>query len=283
MFFERISNGWELAKESWGVLRMDKELIAFPLFSGIAGLLVFASFAVPLWSTGYLDALSDDPNAFQDPIAWVISFAFYFVNYFVIVFFNSALIACAVKRFRGGDPTLAYGFQASMQRLPQIAGWALVSATVGILLRAIEQSNERAGQIAAALLGMAWSIATYFVVPVLVVEGVGPIEAIKRSGSVLKRTWGEAISANFGIGFIGFLASLPAIALILLGAYVIGQASAALGIILIVVGILGLMLVGLISSALDAIVLAALYLYANDGDIPGQFNTRLLRQAFATR
>lgn len=258
--FERIANGWELAKESWGVLKMDKELVIFPFLSGLSCLFVLASFAVPLWSTGYIDAFSDDPEAFQDPITWVISFAFYFVNYFVIVFFNSALVACAVKRFRGGDPNLGDGFRASMGRLPQIAAWSLVSATVGILLRAIEQSNERAGQIASAILGTAWSIATYFVVPVLVVEGVGPWEALKRSTSVLKRTWGEALSANFGIGFITFLATLPAILLLFVGGYVATQTSVALGGAIIVLGIVGIMLVGLISSALDAILLAALYL-----------------------
>jgi hypothetical protein len=210
----------------------------------------------------------------------VISFAFYFVNYFVVVFFNSALVACAVIRFRGGDPNLADGFNASMRRLPQIASWALVSATVGILLRAIEQSNEKAGQIVSAILGTAWSIATYFVVPVLVVEGVGPFEAFKRSASVLKRTWGEAFSANFGIGFISFIATLPAILLLFGGGYVASQVNAALGIALIVVGILGIMLVGLISSALNAIVLAALYLYAADGEVPRQFDNALLRDAF---
>lgn len=281
--FERIANGWELAKESARVLRLDKELLVFPLLSGIACLIVLASFAVPLWLGGYPEALSEDPEPFREPLNWLILFAFYFVNYFVIVCFNSALVACAVIRFRGGDPTLADGFRAAGNRLPQIAGWALVSATVGVILRAIESRSERAGRFVAGLLGTAWTIATYFVVPVLVVERLGPIEACKRSVAVLRRTWGEALSANFGIGVIVFLAMLPAIALLFGGGVLLAQEQFALGGALLGLGLVALLVVSLVSSALNAIVLAALYLYAADDAVPRGFDQRVLERAFAGR
>jgi hypothetical protein len=281
--FERIANGWELAKESARVLRLDKELLVFPLLSGIACLMVLASFAVPLWLVGHGEALADDPDQFREPLNWLILFAFYFVNYFVIVFFNSALVACAVIRFRGGDPTLADGFRAAGNRLPQIAGWALVSATVGVILRAIESRSQRAGRFVAGLLGTAWTIATYFVVPVLVVERLGPIEAFQRSVAVLRRTWGEALTANFGIGVIVFLAALPAIALLFGGVYCLAQEQLALGGTLLVLGVAGLLVVSLVSSALNAIVLAALYLYAADDAVPSGFDRQVLQTAFAGR
>lgn len=281
--FERIANGWELAKESARVLRLDKELLVFPLLSGIACLLVLASFAVPLWILEGGETLADDPERFREPLLWLLLFAFYFVNYFVIVFFNSALVACAVIRFRGGDPTLADGFRAAGNRLPQIAGWALVSATVGVILRAIESRSERAGRFVAGLLGAAWTIATYFVVPVLVVERLGPIEAFQRSVAVLRRTWGEALSANFGIGVMVFLATLPAAALVAGGGYFLAQQQIALGASLLILGLAALLIVSLISSALNAIVLAALYLYAADGAVPSGFDRRVLESAFAAR
>jgi hypothetical protein len=279
--FERIGKGWALAKESWTVLKFDPELLVFPAVSGVACLLVLASFAVPLWFTGYIEVLSNNEDAFRDPLAWVIGFAFYFVNYFVIVFFNSALVACAVIRFRGGDPTLADGFRAAMSRLPQIAGWAAVSATVGIILKAIESRSEKLGQIVVGLLGTAWSIATYFVVPVLVVEKLGPVDAAKRSVAILKKAWGESIVANFGIGLFVFLATLPGIALIVIGAFVAATKTAALGIALIVLGVVWTLLVSLISSTLNTIIIAALYLYAADGETPQHFDGGLLRDAFA--
>lgn len=280
--FDRMARGWELAKGSWTVLKLDKELLVFPLISGIACLLVLASFALPLWNTGYLETVLDEQAA-DDPVGWVILFAFYVVNYFVIVFFNSALIGCAIIRFKGGDPTVADGFRAASARLPQILAWAVVSATVGLVLRIIESKSERTGRFVAGLLGMAWSVVTYFVVPVIVIERAGPIEATKRSLATLRKTWGEALTANFGIGVIVFLAMLVAAVPLILGVVAVSSGMAILGAFGIAVGIGLIILVGVISSALDGILIGALYLYAAEGEAPRHFDGRLLRDAFGAR
>lgn len=282
--FERLSNGWEMAQESYRVLKLDKELLLFPLFSGICCTLVMASFLVPAFLNDQFRAIMDNPDAAaENPVVWILTFLFYFLNYFVIVFFNSALVACAIIRFRGGDPTVADGFRAASKRLPVIFGWALVSATVGILLKAIESRNEKVGAILSAILGAGWTIATYFVVPVLVVENVGPVDAVKRSWGVMRKTWGESLGANFGVGFIVFLGTIVCFLPLFGGGYLLAQGSAALGGVLMVVGLIGLMIVSLVSSALNTIILAALYLYAADHEAPQNFDQRLLRNAFATR
>jgi hypothetical protein len=279
--FDRISNGWQLAKQSFDVLRLDKELLFFPLMSGIACALVLASFLLPLWLTNSLQvALDEGGELAANPLAWIVVFAFYFVNFFVIVFFNAALVACAIIRFQGGDPTISDGLSAATARLPQIVGWALVSATVGIVLKMIESWSEKFGEIAAALLGTAWAAATYFVVPVLVIEKVGPIDAVKRSASVLKRAWGEALSARFGIGFIVFLATLCAFVPTILGAL---SGTAALAIAGIAVTVISLIVIALVSSAVKAILVSALYLYAAEGTAPEQFDQSLLENAFGRK
>ncbi|MBV09452.1 DUF6159 family protein [Rubinisphaera sp.] len=282
--FQRLSNGWSLAKQSWRVLMLDKELLVFPVVSGFCCLLVLASFIVPLFATGYVDVVLNDgqisQEESQDPIAYIILFAFYFVNYFVIVFFNSALVACAIIRFKGGDPTVADGFRASMNRLPQIAGWAFLSATVGVILKVIESRSEKVGQIVAGLLGAAWSVTTYFVVPILVVEKAGPIDAFKRSVSVLKKTWGESLSANFGIGFISFLATIACFVPIGFGIFFAFNEQLVLGGVLVACGVFSLILVSLITATLNSIIIAALYLYASEGEVPTEFDNRLLKQAF---
>jgi len=280
--FTRLANGWEMAKESLQVLRMDKELLLFPLLSMTSCVLVLGSFALPLWNSSYLSVVMDEGQIPQDPVAMAILFAFYFVNYFVIVFFNSALVACAIIRFKGGNPTLSDGLRASMRRLPQIACWALVSATVGLVLRVIESRSEKAGQFAAALLGGAWSLATFFVVPILVVEQAGPVDAVKRSLSVLRKTWGEALGANFGIGLLTFLICIPGFGLLIGGGMLLAGGNIGLGAVLLVVGVLWLLTSGLISATLDSILLAALYLYAEQGTVPQHFNDRLLRDAFTS-
>ncbi len=286
--FARLENGWALVRQSWEVLKLDKELLAFPLLSGVACLLVMASFAVPIWATGLADSVMNDGAAegggggqAEQILSYFILFAFYFVNYFVIIFFNTALIACAIIRFKGGDPNLSDGFSAAFSRLPQIAGWALVAATVGLILKMIESQSEKFGAFIASLLGMGWSAITYFVVPVIVVERTGPIQAGKRSLEILKRTWGEALAANFGIGIVIFIASLIGLIPVILGIVAIGTGYTVLGIIAIVIGVFATLIISLISSALNSIIIGALYLYAAEGTVAQQFDDDLFRQAFA--
>ncbi len=275
--FERISRGMELTRQSLQVLRDDKTLLVFPLLSGVACMLVFASFAAPVWFSGYASGILDDGRLPQDPVAYAILFAFYFVNYFVVIFFNSALISCAIIRFHGDDATLGDGMSAAMSRLPQIAGWALVSATVGLILKSIESRSEKLGQIAASLLGAGWAIATFFVVPVLVVEGVGPITAVKRSFAIIRKTWGEALTAQFSIGLFVFLAILASLVPAVVGIAIGNPVAAAVG---IGITVLLVIVVSLISAALHAVILAALYLYAARGEVVPQFDEQLLRSAY---
>lgn len=280
MFFQRISNGWELAKESYHVLMLDKELLVFPLLSGLACLLVMASFALPLVGSDMLEQAMEAEGAEQNPLLYVYAFLFYFANYFVITFFNAALIACALIRFNGGDPTLGDGFRAASGRLPQIVAWALVSATVGLILRVIESYSEKAGRFVAGLLGMAWSAVSYFVVPVLVTQGVGPFEAIKKSFAVLRAAWGETLIANWSIGLIAGLVGLLAVIPIGLG---LASGEPALMVVGIGIGVVWVMLVSLISTALNGIAVAAVYLYAAEDTTPEGFDGNLLRNAFVQR
>ncbi len=286
--FQRFTNGVHLARQSWHVLKTDKHLLLFPMLSGICCLIVMATFAIPLFASGLFEGAMQDGNVevagddtLTEVLMWGGLFVFYFVNYFVIVFFNSALIACAVKRFYGERPTIAEGFSASMARLPQIAGWALLSATVGVALRAIESRSSRVGAFVAGLLGMAWSAVTFFVVPILVIERAGPITAVKRSTEILKESWGEAFAGNASIGFFSFLAMLPCVGLIIGGVTAIANELAILGAALMVSGVVGLLLVSLISSALSAIIQAAVYMYGANGKVPAGFESTTLRSAFA--
>jgi hypothetical protein len=283
--FERLTNSFALARSSWQVLTTDKKLVVFPLVSGLGVLLVLISFAVPLAvlaATGHIDL---DKNNGQPP-AWTyaVAFAFYFCNYFVIVFCNAALISCALMRFGGQEPTLADGFRAAAARLPQILAWALVSATVGVLLKVVESAHEKVGQIISALLGTAWTVITYFVVPVLVVEKVGPFQAIKRSLAILRQTWGEALLGGIGLGLFKLLLFLPGL-LLLVGGIALCAAVQPLAVGLAVVGLGVLYLLGCaaVSAALDTIFLSALYQFAAVGQLPPGFDAATLRGAFRSK
>jgi hypothetical protein len=281
--FQRISNGFSLAGSTWRVLTRDKHLIAFPIVSGFLFLLVVASFVVPLATLVDWNRVQQQVQANNNkPPAWTyaVAFGFYFCTYFVIVFCNSALISCALLRFNGETPRLSDGFKMALARLPQIFAWALVSATVGVLLKAIENVHEKAGEIVASLLGAAWSIMTYFVVPVLVVEKVGPMEAVGRSVSLLRRTWGEALVGNMGLNFILFLLFIPIIIVFVAGVLVLANGMVPVGIALMVVAGILFQLHMAISSALGTIFLAALYQYASDGRVPEGFDRDAMAGAF---
>jgi hypothetical protein len=282
--FDRISNGFALAGSTWRVLVRDKHLLVFPMVSGFLFLLVVISFAVPLavlvdWNQ-FGQQMQKNNN--RPPIwTYAVAFAFYFCTYFVVIFCNSALISCALMRFNGETPRVADGFRMALARLPQIFAWALVSATVGVLLKAVEAAHEKVGEIVAMLLGTAWSIMTFFVVPVLVVERVGPVEAVKRSVSLLRKTWGEALAGRLGLGFVLLLLAIPVILLFVAGGAAIAGGMVPVGIALVVAGGIALLLHMAISSALHTILLAALYQYAADERVPEGFDRNVMEGAFA--
>ena len=276
--FAKIGNSWALLKASAAVLRADKELIVFPIVSSIGVLVVMASFAFPMMLTGFFDALFEGRS---QVLGFVVGFAFYAVQYFVIIFANSALVGAAMIRLRGGDPTVGDGFRIATKHIGAILGYALLSATVGMILRWLSERGKIVGRLVSALGGLAWNLATYLVVPVLVVEDVGPMEAIKRSANLLKKTWGEQIVGNFSIGLIfGLLTVL----VILLGIPVFMFAVSAESPVLIalagVLFVLILVLMGLINSTLSGIFVAAVYRYAAEGEASGFFSEEMVRGAF---
>ncbi len=274
--FERLSRGWDLAMESCQILRKDKQLLVFPILSGISSLLVMGSFIAPLWATGYIERIAQRQEQWQSPLAWVILFAYYAVNYFVIVFFNSALVACALTRFRGGEPTVNDGLRVAVSRLPVIVAWALVSATVGVVLKLGESYSKKGSEFLSAIMGVVWSVATFFIVPVLVIENLGPIDAVKRSAKMIADTWGESFVADLGIGLVSFLAAIPGFALCIFGGMLIARGNAPVGAALLLPGILALILVSLISSVLEIIARTGLYLQAADEKVIRKFERQLL-------
>lgn len=285
-FFSRIGNTWELMGASWDLLKKDKELLLFPILSSICCLLVSASFLVPFWLVNEnLVPPAQDAPLEEQVLYYGVLFVFYVVNYFVMTYFNAAVIGAAIKRMRGGDPTFGDGIRFANRRLPQIAGWAVVSATVGLILRMIEDRSEKVGAIVAGLLGAVWTLTSFLVIPILVVEGVGPITALTKSTKMLKETWGEQIVSNFSFGVIFFFLNLPSFLLIGGGIYLyLAMELLVLGVALIAIGVVLLLLLGVIQTCLQSIFQAALYVYAREGHVEGsRFHENLMRNSVAHR
>jgi len=272
----RISNSFALVKASARVLQLDKELMVFPLMSGIATLLVIASFITPIFLIGPELFNSENPSY----LAYVLGFLFYLVQYTVIFFFNAALVGAALIRLDGGDPTVSDGLAIASKRMGSIIGYAAIAATVGMILRAISERSGLVGKIVAGLMGMAWTLTTYLTVPILVTKDIGPIDAVKESAKIFKRTWGEQVIGNFGMGAAVMLIGLAWTGVSV--ALIVAMGSLGMGLsILAAVGImvLGYVVLALWASALNGIYTAALYRYAMTGET-GVFDAQIMGNAF---
>ena len=276
--FTRFSRSWELIKASGAVLRQDKELLLFPLFSAIATLLVAASFIVPLILTGALEQTRVEGS--EGPYL-VFLFLFYLVQYSIIFFFNSALVGAVMIRLDGGDPTVRDGLRIAGSRFGQILGYAAIAATVGLILRIIEERAGFIGRWIAGLLGLAFTVATFLTVPILVSRDIGPMEAVKESASLLKKTWGENIIGNAGMGLVFFLFYLGIIGVALVFVFGAAQTGSPTLIVLVaVIAVFAIIGLALVQTALQGVYSAALYRYATDGNVGESFSSALLGEAF---
>jgi hypothetical protein len=291
MFGKKIQKGLDITRESWQVLQQDRELLLFPVFSALAAAAVLATivaagFLIPNLGAAVMSLLNrDQPHSTAEQIAGGIClFMVYFLEWFVVVFFNTALVGCALMRFSGGEPTVKDGFRIAVSRLPQILAWTLVVAAVGALLSMIEERLGWLGKIIIRLVGLTWAVATYFVVPLLAAEGTGPVTAVRRSVSLLKKSWGEGLTGNFVISIASLGLSLVIIAFAVAGviASVMLQ-SIVLGIAVVTTVVLGLVLMAIVSSALRQIFLAGLYRYASTGEVPRGFSEASLQGALRSK
>ncbi|MCV7299835.1 hypothetical protein H7J93_09325 [Mycobacterium barrassiae] len=278
----RISTGWALTKQSWAVLKNDRSLVIFPILSA-----VFASIAVVviMVPAAFADAMvQGGANNQEGIIAAVGAAVTIYVSTFFAIFFNVALAACAARSLRGEDTKVGEGISAAMRQLGPILGWTVVAGTVGVILRVLENRLPLLGQIATAIAGAAWSVATFFVVPVIAMEGTGPFASLKRSVQVIKAKWGEgatgqiAISAATGLivfaivfGGGGIAAALVAIKL--------QPVAIAVG----VVTVAAVIIVAVVSSAMNSIFRVAVYQYAITGQTPVAFDPQLVQATFGAR
>ena len=271
----RFQRSFRLLSESLAIIRRDRSLLWFPVLSAaftlIAVAIVLVSAAVLL-----LPGITAT-GAHTWPMLVAAGLSGYAATA-VATYFNVALVSCAARSFHGQDTSAGEGMRAANARIGSILLWALIASLVGMLIRAVEERAGFAGSLVARLLGAGWAIATYFVIPVLAFEQVGPADAVRRSVATVRRSWGESLIGNVGLGIATFLLALPLVGVGLLGAGLVSASPAAgVGLLVVAAG-LGLVLL-VVSSAMGQIYKTAVYLYAETGEIVG-YSSELLEGAF---
>lgn len=278
----RIATGWGLTKQSWAVLKNDRSLVIFPILSAVFATIAVVVIMVP---AVFADAIVQGGSDNQEGIIAAIgAAATIYVSTFFAIFFNVALAACAVRSLRGEDTKVSEGISAATRQLGPILGWTLVAGTVGLILRVLEDRLPLLGQIAVWIAGAAWSVATFFVIPVIAMEGTGPFASLKRSAQVVKSKWGEgatgqaAISAATGLIVFGIVFVVGGIAFALV-AINLQPVAIAVG----AVAVAAVIVVAVISSALSSIFRVAVYQFAATGQTPAGFDPQLVQSAFGVR
>jgi Family of unknown function (DUF6159) len=267
---KRIKRGWTLTKKSWGLLNSHRELVRFPLYGGIATII--------------LGLVTLGPGAFAlDKHSYGIGVPLVVIGIYVLsvigIYFSVGLAACADRIFREESGTFADGIAVANSRFGAICGWAALSTAVSLIIGLIENQGGALGDIAGRLIGTAWSLVTFLSVPVIAIEGTGPLDTLKRSASLFRERWGQQITGNLVIGGVVFLFGfLPGIALIVVGVVIWPSVGIAGG-TLVVIGALVICVALLISKALSGIFGVALYRYALDGQVVGGFTQEDLESA----
>lgn len=274
-----LSRSWDLLTESFDVLKSDKELMWLPVISAIfclaATVIIFSVGLLVLVPLGTIPRDAIQQRLLSQEMAPFV-FVFYLVTYSIAIFFNVALVSIASNRLAGGHATLNDGLQAAWNRKWRIFQWALLAATVGILLKMMERQLKFVGRLIVSMIGFVWTLASFFVVPLLAAEDMGPVEALYKSAQIFRETWGEEVAGGFSFGLIFFLLTLPGLLLPLLGAQ-FGQIEMFAG---FAAAVIYWMLLGVVSSAAQGIFVAALYRYATTGQVSAGFRAADLSGAW---
>jgi hypothetical protein len=273
--FERISRSFALVKASWGILMQDKKLLVFPVLSGIFTLLVIISFVLPFVLTRQAAQVNT-----TTPGSVLVLFLFYVASYFVVIFFNTALISCVHARLNGQTMTVTEGLATAARHIVPILAWAIIAATVGLILRMIQERTGTLGRIAAGIAGGVWSLVTMFVVPVMIFEEKGVFDSMKESLTLFKKTWGESVAGTISIGVVFGAAGMAGFLLVVAAFFTGNLAAVLIAIALFIVLIAAL---AIVSSAMNGIFIVALYTYAKTGTVPAPYPGDLIRNAFVPK
>jgi hypothetical protein len=284
----RWSRSWALARMSFGVIGKDKEMLLFPLMSAICSVV----FAVAMLFPTLLVHVFDDGSPRFGVVDWFLMFIVYTGFAFGATFCNTCVVYTTKVRLEGGNPTFMQSIRFALSRTRLLISWSVVAATAGVILGAIDSLAERMPLVGRILLGIlrvvlgvAWSIMTVFVIPILVFENVGPFEAIRRSSALVRQTWGENLRRLYTLGLVQFLLVVP----VFIGLYLlIGLAGSQpqmsnLVAVAVVIALLYFFVISYVFGVANTVYKAALYVYARESRVPDGFSADVLQGAFQSR
>lgn len=275
----RIRRGLELSRKSWSVLRANRRLLIVPVCAAATS----AGIALAIVAPGLVLVELD-----HEVLGAILTAVGMYLSTCAVIAFAVALATMADAALHSADASLRDGLAVARSRAGAIAGWSLIVVTINLVIQAFNSEDNLAGRILAGAAAAAWSLITFLVVPILALEGIGPVAALRRSAGLFRARWAEQIGGNVVIGGIVLLVGvLPSVAMgtvgVLLWLDVPGEVAAAVGITLVVIGVLGLMVSSVVQSAIRQVFAVALYRYLGTGEIPPPFSAADIEHAVRRR
>jgi hypothetical protein len=287
----RMRFNWRLVGATFQVLRRNTDLLIFPIVGLLALGLVIALWlgSILVWADFQIDVVWAAP--LWEKMAAVS--LFYLFSYFVVFSANTALIGTAMLLLEGKQPTLLDGWRIAYTHKSTIFTYALLMATVGLLLRLLSRWVGQVGRFAVPMaqrviifagLGLAWHVVPVLVIPVLIAEEIDPVAAIRRSSQLVTHTWGEGVVQNANLWLIFIL---PLVLILAAGAATIVWISRNVQEVwmtaTLYVVVMLITLIFLIGSALTDIFSVVIYRYTRAMPIPDPFEPDMLSNAFHSR
>ncbi len=299
----KFQRSWSLFKCSVQVIGANRKLLLFPVMVGLLMCVIAICIILPIafWSTGHAytegahwQAVAQrwvtwdegGENLAVNPAGYGLLVGIYLVSTFLATFFNVAFYSQILNALRGQPVSISAGLRLASTRTKSIVAWSLFTGVVGLIIKALEDRVGFIGRWVFRLIGMAWSVASIFVAPVIVLEPgtANPLHYLKTSAATLKKTWGESLLGYLGVQFGGLI--VLAGSLVLFGLtiwmsiaysafWIVGTAA--------VVWVVSLVAYMFLLNVASQVYVGALYLYATEHRVPGSFSREQMNMAWKTK
>ena len=300
---DKLARSWQLFKSSVTVIRNHPKLLVFPVVTGLLTLAIAVFFLAPVvlvvmaphWiqgsavqgiadRLGFLRFRHGGAFNFQiQPIGTMILAGAYLLNMFLATLSSVAFNSEILEALSGRGVSIRHGIETACLRWKAVLLWSLLAGSIGLFIRGLEQRFALLGRMVAGVIGLAWSVASIFAIPILVRETSvsNPFEVLSKSARVIKATWGEMLTGYLGMqgtnvfvlwGSILFWLATGALAIVFSNGWILLAAG--------VPWLVSLLAYGYLSSIASRVYLCALYLYASEGTVPGPYDASMMSLAW---
>ncbi len=280
----KLKASMTIVSESWELLKKDKEIMWFPVLSAITSIVALTILAGVMYFvvlSGNINNIAQVQGDGLSPFGYFILFVYYLVMIFIVNFFESGIYIIAHARFNGQDLNFNDGIRGATENITKIFIWSLISATVGVVLQIIADRSRFIGKIVVWMLGAAWGILTFFSLPSLIIGKKSVQDSFKDSAATIRKTWGETIIVNLGVGLFFTMITFVLFAIMLVVFVLIPDIFVGIG--LLALFLISIICITIISSALSSIFKLALYEYATSGKIPEGFSPNIIQNAIKVK